>query len=87
MNFVADLRFKFCGLPSCWLLTYGYRTEPTTEMWKKRRTGKQKRTCSEVSVNSPGNLWSSQSGRKLITCYDVIPSYDRASCEAMIKQV
>jgi len=35
MNFVADLRFKFCGLPSCLLLTYGCGTKPTTEMWKK----------------------------------------------------
>jgi len=40
-----------------------YRTEPTTEKWKKLKI-KKKRICSEVSVNSPGNPWSQSWRRK-----------------------
>jgi len=29
-----------------------YRTETTTKKWKNRKSKKQKRICSEVSVNS-----------------------------------
>jgi len=36
--------------------------EPKTTKWKTEKT--KKRTCSEVSVNSPGNLWSQSSRRK-----------------------
>ena len=36
-----------------------YRTEPTTKL-----KSKNKRICSEVSVNSPGNLWSQSWRRK-----------------------
>jgi len=39
--------------------------EPTTKKWKteKLKKAKKKQICSEVSVNSTGNLWS-QSGRR-----------------------
>jgi len=41
------------------------RTEPTTKKWKTEKLKSEKRICSEVSVNDPGNP-GSQSGRKRI---------------------
>ena len=35
-----------------------YRTEPTTKMWKNRKTKSRKQICSEITVNSPENLCS-----------------------------
>jgi len=32
-----------------------YRTEPTTEKCKNRKTKIRKQICSEITVNSPGN--------------------------------
>ena len=53
----------------------------------KKKNWKAKADMLRSIGKQSGNLWSSQSGRKVIAYYDVIPSYDRASCEAMIKQV
>ena len=35
-----------------------YRTEPTTKKCKNRKTKSRKQTCSEITVNSSGNLCS-----------------------------
>jgi len=40
-----------------------YDRETTTKKWRIGRLKSKKWICSEVSVNSPGNLWS-QSGRR-----------------------
>jgi len=39
-------------------LNLGYRTEPTTEKCKNRKTKSRKQICSEITVNSPGNIVS-----------------------------
>jgi len=38
--------------------------EPKTKKVEKRKLKSKKRTCSEVSVNSPGNSWSQSRRRK-----------------------
>ena len=35
-----------------------YRTQPTTKKCKNRKTKSRKQICSEITVNSPGNLCS-----------------------------
>ena len=41
-----------------------YRTEPTTKKRITQKLKSNKRTCLEVSVNCPGNLWSQSVRRK-----------------------
>jgi len=41
-----------------------YRTEPTTKKCKTEKLKRKKRICSEVAVNSLGNLWSQSWRRK-----------------------
>jgi len=41
-----------------------YRTQPTTTKCKNRKTKSRKQTCSEITVNSPGNPCSEYSRRR-----------------------